>query len=450
MGQINSKAVQWLYGELPGLVAQDVLTADSADSLRRHYDSLQSGQRARPLALIIFSVLGSLLIGAGIILLLAYNWEELSRPLRAAIVLFSLIGSQALVAWALWKPDAGTGLKEGAAGFLVIAIGASISLIAQTYHISGDLSRFLLVWMVLALPLGYLTGSSFPIMLHLALATYWVGLARTSNESSLLFWPLLVAALPHFILIARADQFSPRTALVGWVLSACFCVATTFLVSREIPGLWIVTYSGLFASLYLAGIFGFDGLRSSWVKPFQTVGTLGVAVLSLVLSFEWPWREIGWNHYRSVGMFDSGGSFTTAGEYLFTAALPLTAVCLLVTCHRRGKPANMIFGVAPIVAGVAFAISAPRDWPLPGLVIFNAYLLVLSVGSIATGLRKGQLAIVNGGMALLTAQILIRFFDSDMSFLTRGIAFIALGACFLLVNVVLLRTKAKTLQGGAS
>jgi hypothetical protein len=44
-------------------------------------------------------------------------------------------------------------------------------------------------------------------------------------------------------------------------------------------------------------------------------------------------------------------------------------------------------------------------------------------------------------MLLLSAAIVIRFFDADIGFVARGVAFIALGLGFLAVNLLLLRRK---------
>ena len=48
---------------------------------------------------------------------------------------------------------------------------------------------------------------------------------------------------------------------------------------------------------------------------------------------------------------------------------------------------------------------------------------------------------VNGGMLILAAVILARFFDADLGFIARGVAFIALGAGFLAVNVVMMQKR---------
>jgi len=73
------------------------------------------------------------------------------------------------------------------------------------------------------------------------------------------------------------------------------------------------------------------------------------------------------------------------------------------------------------------------------LLLFNAYMFALGVGTIVWGVREGAIGIVNGGMIILTALIVARFFDSDMGLIARGVAFILIGIGFLVTNLILIK-----------
>ena len=79
---MRRKYIEWLYKELPVLVKEGVLTEDNAGRVREYYGEIKKDS-GLTIALIIFSIIGSLLIGSGIILLLAHNWQELPRSSRA-------------------------------------------------------------------------------------------------------------------------------------------------------------------------------------------------------------------------------------------------------------------------------------------------------------------------------------------------------------------------------
>jgi hypothetical protein len=59
----NSKHIQWLYRELPALMNDGVITAETADKLHAYYGDIKDGSKSR-IALIIYGVLGALLVGS--------------------------------------------------------------------------------------------------------------------------------------------------------------------------------------------------------------------------------------------------------------------------------------------------------------------------------------------------------------------------------------------------
>ena len=111
-----SKQARWLHAELPRLLEAGVLDAATADRLRAHYGPPDEAPRAR-LALTLFGVLGSLLVGSGIILLFAHNWDELSRPARTVVSLAPLAIGQALALWGVWSGRRSVAWREGVATF---------------------------------------------------------------------------------------------------------------------------------------------------------------------------------------------------------------------------------------------------------------------------------------------------------------------------------------------
>ena len=169
---MNKGHVEWLYGELADLVGKGVLPAESVEKVRQHYGELETGGGLR-WAIVLFGILGGALIGAGILLLLAHNWDNLSRSVRAVISFLPLLTSLALAGFVLWKRPESTAWREGVGIFWALAIGATISLVAQTYHISGDFPTFILTWALAGLPIVYLLHCSTAAILFWFGATVW-------------------------------------------------------------------------------------------------------------------------------------------------------------------------------------------------------------------------------------------------------------------------------------
>ncbi len=435
----NSKQIQWLYRELPALLNDGVVNAETAEKLRAYYGEIKEGGKGR-FVLILFGALGALLIGSGIILLLAHNWDELSRAARTVLSFVPLLIGQALAGWTLARKNESVAWREGAATFLMLAIGASISLIGQTYHISGDLGKFLLTWMLLSMPLVYLLGATAPAILYLWGITAWAGVRQYEAGHALFFWPLAALVIPHFWQTVKENRYGIRAVWLAWGISLSLCVATGIVLEGALAGLWIVVYSGLFAVLFLVGSSYFGESSTLWQRPFQTFGAAGIAVLALLFTYKWPWEKIGWANYRTGAAFHAVAAIF---DYVLAAALVLVTLYFLFGQMHHWQISTLLFGVVPIISIIGYVFTASSTNEAFALILFNLYLFALGLITTITGIRNSQLGSVNAGMLILAALIVARFFDSDLGFVIRGLAFILVGIGFLLTNWMIIRKVKK-------
>ncbi|MGE5551098.1 MAG: DUF2157 domain-containing protein [Bacteroidota bacterium] len=190
------KHERWLLQELPTLVAQDVIEAECASRLRGHYE--KNVDDGRNWALLICGTLGVVLVGLGIILLVAYNWYGLSRPLRTAVSFALLLGAQALAGWVLWRRKDSLPWREGAATFLTLMVAASMALIHQTYAIPADGAAFLLICLLLSLPLTYLFETILTAVIYLGGTLFWAVQTPPINQRALFIWLLGALLVPYF------------------------------------------------------------------------------------------------------------------------------------------------------------------------------------------------------------------------------------------------------------
>lgn len=71
----------------------------------------------------------------------------------------------------------------------------------------------------------------------------------------------------------------------------------------------------------------------------------------------------------------------------------------------------------------------------------NVLFFIAGVLTIRNGARMDHLGVMNVGLLILATHIICRFFDAELSFVLRGIIFMALGAAFLGVNFFLVRKR---------
>jgi hypothetical protein len=62
------------------------------------------------------------------------------------------------------------------------------------------------------------------------------------------------------------------------------------------------------------------------------------------------------------------------------------------------------------------------------------------------GAKNDHLGILNYGLLTITALVVCRFFDSDMSFVLRGILFMLVGGGFFVANYAMLKRRKKVLN----
>jgi len=430
---MNKYALQCLYQELPELVNKGVLTQETAAAIRRHYGEVKVPDKKR-FILILCAVLGSSLIGLGIILLLAHNWEQFSRFTRAVLSFVPLVAAQGMAFWVLLKRPNSSAFKEGAAIFLSLMVGASISLISQTYHIQGDVSDFILTWMLLIVPLVYLMQATMPAAIYLAGIASWAGSFWHDPLQAVLYWPLAAVVLPHFIWSLRRKEYAVRATVLAFVMAVSVCFAASFSLGRTWPGSWIIIYSCIFAIIYFAGYWAFNNISVNWQRPLRLIGTIGCIVFAFTLTYESAWESIKW---RGIGIESKLLNLQTLPDHLINIIIVSVAMVLFYDYAKRKQYMRLLFGGLPLLAVAGYAMSGISV--LLPLALMNLYILGLSIYLIMLGIRTNRLGEVNSGMLLLGALILARFFDSEMDFLVKGLVFIVLGAGFLLTNVRLMR-----------
>ncbi|MFA4889035.1 MAG: DUF2157 domain-containing protein [Candidatus Omnitrophota bacterium] len=427
------RAVKWLYQELPELVAKGILTADSAEKLRKYYGEIKETGKRWAL-LVIFGVIGAFLIGLGIILLLAHNWEQFSRFSRAIISLLPLLAAQGLAGWVIIKRPQSAAFKEGSAVFLSLMVGASIALISQTYNIPGDTEIFILTWMLLILPVVYLMQVSLPAAIYLIGITSWAGSYSRDPQRAILFWPLAVAALPHFVWALRQEAYKIRGTLLSLAIIICVNCGVSFSLGKAWPGSWVVIFPSLYTIFYAFSQKKFKGVTANWQRSWRALGGLGILALAFSFTYRYIWQGLMSPYY---GYENKVSGLAALSDNILTLVIVAMALVLFYDFLRRKDLSNSLFCALPLLGILGYSLRGGNI--VLTTLIFNGYLLALSLSRIMLGIRKNNLGEVNAGMLILGLLIILRFFDSNIGFIIKGLVFIIVGIGFLTANIMLAR-----------
>ncbi|PSR12528.1 MAG: hypothetical protein DA408_13385 [Bacteroidetes bacterium] len=425
--------------ELAELQAAGIIDETTAQRIAAYWEQRAA---ARPNRLpLVFSLLGALLVGLGIILLVAHNWDQLNRFIKLLIAFLPVVLGQG-AAWYAWqnRPE-NVAWREGSALFLFLATGACLAMVSQIYHLEGSLSSYLFTWIWVVLPVIYVLKSSAVSLF------YWVGITWYATEAvywgyphgaDYWYWFFALAAAPFYLWLRRTRAGSNFTIFHHWIIPLSLTIGLGTLYQQGQGGsfLWLgyqIFLVGLFlvgwASRYISGQQRLIG--NGWLM----VGLLGSIGMLLAQSFRPVWESM-------PAIFEDNG--WQSRNFLVFAVIYATVIgsCIYLLFRRtadlRWHPLPYLGLLAP------FIYIMGQGNPLLGAVIGNVFLLLLGVYHIGLGTQRDHLGILNFGLLIITAQIICRFFDTDLSFTVRGLLFLVVGAGFFLTNIYLIRRRQKT------
>jgi len=425
---MSQKNVKWLYEQLPELVEKKVIPTESVELIRSYYGPVNKNLGSRTM-LMIFGIIGVILVGLGMILILAHNWEKLDRMTRTVIIVGKLLTAQIIAGAVIWLKKDQAVWTESASTFLMLIIGASIALIGQTYHIADDFSSFILTWMLLSIPLVYIMKVTTPALLYLIGITIWA-ISADSGVDKHFIWPLLGLTGFYYWQLLKRNRYGNPAVLLSWALTLCFYICFGKAFAIQLQSLSTVVYATLFAITYFIGLIWFDDSEKNWKKPFKTIGVAGCISVSFLFTTKNVWKSIGWGLDR-----------TEMAEAFLLGSLMVVALLLIGIVMKKKRKRNILFGIAPVVVGFGLVLLYFDRSGINATVLMNAYVFFLSITLILRGVREGSLGVLNVGMLMVAAMMIMRFFDSNFSFVVRGLAFVVMGSCFLVTNWVMVRRK---------
>lgn len=319
----------------------------------------------------VLAMMAAALFAAAILIFIAANWEEFPRLVRVgllfALILAGYIGGAAL------KLSGREAAGEGAWIVAAAAFGASIALIAQIYHMSGDEAQAVFVWgagtalAAAVLRSGPLTAGAVLLagawMLMRASSGWWLSgpplsyLAVAAALYALSFWTrsplarhLVLLSLYLFVFLLYAEDESSFAAPLALAAAAAGLFAFGRLRPAEAQRV-----SGLGQGLPVQALAGFltgvgivqGALVDEPGFVFPTILAFAGIVAALLLEGR-DSRALRWFAYVAFAfhlcflyVVMLGTMMDTAGFFLI-AGLTLSALAFLISRFERSiaGPAN--------------------------------------------------------------------------------------------------------------
>ena len=374
-----------------------LITGEQRDKIIAHFQLKDDGGNK---FLAIVSVIGAVLITAGIVLLISAHWNEIPRGVKIAAGILLMLGAHGGGWWL--REIHGQYRKTGEALHLVGSglFLANIALLGQIYNlVSRPPNAFLLWWLGIA-ALPWLLRSKAQHVLVLLAFGVWFGLEL--NEHGDWFFCggerqiLLYSLLGLFYLGA------------GWCLRA-----TTFAeFSGVTERLGLLIFLALFYPLTWKEFFGWDNSQiQKWLFP--ALGLVALVPLAAgaknlrALTAQWRWTWLA----------------TLAGMVVFMGTVWFG--CWQI--EPSAGPRYYFWG---------------ESW---SFLVGTMALFVFCLLQIQVGLQERSPALVNLGVAFVALDIIAAYFDLFGSMARTGLMFL-LSGIFLIVFGVYLEKKRRKLM----
>ena len=423
-----SKNTRWLQDQISTWLDEGLVDAGQAEALRARYPV---ADQETPWGRIVVSSVGAIVFGLGIILFFAYNWADMHKFVKLALLLGAVLAAHGTAFYLSASPDAKRGLVESLHVLGTMLFGAGIWLVAQIYHIDDHYPNAFLIWGLGALALAWAKPSIAQGLMAVLLVFLWgcfeVFDFSSPNHSGP--WLVLLGVLPL--------AWIQRSRVLLFFSLPAFMALYAFSAGQVEDGL-VLGVLFYCACLYLAaGRLAPRSVFPGSAPLFNIVGYAAYLVLVYLFTFKWVAREL-------VGLKADG-----VIEWSYFIAPLVTALfawlVLLATGAWQRADAIRRWESGLILLAMLFVLIAQlgmsREDTDIVTFVFNLVFVGHCISMIVRGTERLNWKQVSLGCVLFSALAVARFVDLFESLLTRSLFFLALGAGLFLIGNFYSRRK---------
>jgi uncharacterized membrane protein len=447
--------VRWLYQEIDAWTADGVIGAETAELIRSRYPTPKPVDWRGRLVTAL-SVMAAVLLGLGVILFFAANWEVIPRFGKLALIIAIMTGTY--IAGYVLRYEKEYERVGGALIFLgTILYGAAIALVAQAFHIREHFPNGFLLWAAGILPMALVVRSPYILSLFTIVLCAWSG-TETFHFDNFGPFPLIVILGVVFPL---AYRFENRFSVFIGIIAAGFFLfeGTAFEIARHRdpgPGLIYVTMALSFGCLLW--VAGNIHQRLPSFRRYANVYQAPGLVLALSMLYLASFPEVMKEVYFQDRILLTESLLAIA----FTAVIAALALAAFGILAYRGKydRAGLIeigacVGLIAVMVALTYLIMPMfgreefKEWVAGAFAVcVNVTLIALLVGMIVQGHRHGRPLLINAGMLMFALVLATRYVDIFWGMMSTSLFFIV-GGAVLLAGGIFLEKQRRRLLGSA-
>ena len=409
---ITAKQRAWLLDELSLWQRDAIVSEQQAQRISDLYEGVgEMAERGRSRAVFVLMAAAATLMGLAALLLIGYNWDDLSRGIKLAIVLGTIALTHA-AGFSLRYRRNSPALSEIVFFLGCLFYGAGIWLVAQVFHINAHYPDGIWWWAVGVLPFALCLETRLLHALLVGLLALWAGqeVLNFGHLGGWLFgrWDFLpngayslpLLALPGLIWTYRKQ--SVKTLALYVPLLAWWTVLQAFAWKLGSNPIYFV---GSVGALLLV-VAEAHAVGSRFAIPYRHYGSLLVGGALVPLSFyDLNKHLVG----ESLGLIAP------------PALLALAAVVIVMLTNRTEANSTsrqaiplalaLLMALLPLVAGVSKNMSGAGTAALVLTVLANVAMVAGAFWLMQVGLREDRGRPFGAGVLYFLLWSVLRYVD---------------------------------------
>ena len=422
---ISSSKRHWLLDEMEWWRDAGILTAGQSQEILDQYESVEEASESHS-SRAVNALMGAaaLLVGAGVLLLISFNWESLHVAAKLVLIFGTILGTY-YGAFRLRQRE-NIGLSNVLFFLGAFFYGCGIMLIGQMFHLSGHGPDAVWWWALGVLPLAVCLESLLLHALLVALLGMWCGFEMLGfGELGLNFlsrwrwmpngaYSLPLLAIPGIMLAYRRQLASVLwlyVPLLTWWLS---------LQSFAWEFVWHWNHNPMF---FIGGVGGVlliaaeaHASGSKMAIPYRMYGVLLVGTMLIPLSFKAFHDSHSW-HQNDPRL----GALLQA---VAIVSLTIVALAVMARIHGRLKTKQEFFaalketakrqrvpvGITLLMAFFSLWYSLVRE-PITPTILANIAMLIFGIWLMLVGLREDRGRPFTAGVLYFLGWTTMRYVD---------------------------------------
>jgi uncharacterized membrane protein len=412
-------------------VQAGIIAPEQGQAIKNRYPSPAAGPAW---GRIIFFSIGAVLLGLGVLLLIAYNWQRLHKFVKLVLIFAALLGAHGTGFW-LRRPQSPHQTAGEALHLLgTMIFGAGIWLIAQIFHIEEHYPTAFLIWGLGALAMAWSLPSIAQGIAATLLFVLWNCFETFDFKDPHLISPFLILASTMPLAWFRRSRVLVGICLLGFLVTVFTSISAIegdltalvifFCSCMLIAASIVVRQHNLFPEI--GPVFSFTGFAIYF-------GTL------FILSF----YHLG----KGTWLVQFDQFLQSFFFFLFAlAAIALWTWAIWPVFSRKNAAIRVLnhetYGVLAALVIIIFnsvGLLPLKGWL--GMAVFNLLFLYQCIMMIVIGCKNLSLKTTVTGCVLFAAIAIARYTDLFLSLLARSLVFLIAGAALFAVGIFYFRTK---------